>query len=333
MSEYSFSHSARTVSDGGCCPSGSSFTASRSAASTGWGGPAAGEAQQAVRGRGTRGTPHVNPKFDGLFTAGPAGGAPPSRAPGWGQTVEEDARRALREGNFARAAGGFRQALRAASARTTDASDPAMPRLQACLSEALMGAHQYADALRAAEACLALDPLWHEGHACRARALAGLGQWRRSADAFDAARNCAARDGSRGTAARRTAARASTVYEQEAQNVLSKLQADVELRKHAIEGSAPSGTTHAPEDPGEAARRRAGADRKERLGAATEAKKVAADAREKRASTAVGARLKAVAAEARSAASTSAARARARPTSAGGAAVDDPTARARSARL
>ena len=140
--------------------------------------------------------------FGGMFTNG--GGEPdrgPPARPGSRSTlVEEQAQTALRRSNFSAAIAAYKNALSAASSRTTDVADPSMPRLQAGLSQAYAGTKDFAGALRASEACIRLDPQWHEGHACRARALNGRGAFRLAAEAFEAAFRLAVAEGVAGTA-------------------------------------------------------------------------------------------------------------------------------------
>ena len=195
------------------------------------------------------------------------------------------------------------QALTLTTSRTTDVADPAMPRLQAGLAAALAGGGQFGPALRAAETCVRLDPRWHEGHACRARALAGLGKLRLSAEAFEAALRAAITDGGAGPEARR-AAQCALKYEQEAAKVRAKLEADVTLRKHAMDGRPPPARNKGPPEPRGAtrwngeAKRVAAEGQKERSAAAARSREVAVAAREKRAGTATGVRLKELADEA-----------------------------------
>ena len=217
--------------------------------------------------------------------------------------MEDQARGALQAGAWERAAASYRQALTLTTSRTTDVADPAMPRLQAGLSAALAGGGQFGPALRAAEACVRLDPRWHEGHACRARALSGLGQLRLSAEAFEAALRAAVADGGAGPAAKQ-AAQSALKYEQQAARVRAQLDADVALRKHAMDGRPAPARDEPPPEPRGATRWNGEAKRvategeKERSAAAARAREIVAAARVKRASTATGTRLKELAEEA-----------------------------------
>lgn len=231
--------------------------------------------------------------FDDFFSVGgptPKQG-PPDRPADRQRLVQENAHAALAAGAFKQAAQGFQQALKNSSSRTTDIPDRSMPRLYAGLSAALTGLRSFAPALRAAETCVQLDPRWHEGHVCRARALSGLGQYRLSAEAFKAAAKLAG-----SAAVGGSGCPLALKYELEAARTLHRLEAQTVLKKRP---SPPRPVLKAePLTARDEARLRAAEGQAARASCAARTKEAAEAARGRRAASAAGERRAGVASQA-----------------------------------